>query len=219
MSFINELVNGAENKFDHNSLSALQKVTLRAVVVSFLFYGLAAIEGMIMRLVEIHPTHAPQPMFANPAHFFSIMTVHPIVGIFGSTYQLVFAAFTFLVPFLTKKPLYSVKLANWTWAQITIGTALAWLAAFVWQYAPLYTLYWPLPADTEQFSAIGGIVFIVGVALIMTGTLCFIYNIYATIFAKVGVHENKTTKELLISGFGIDGMLNLWYKMTGRPPY
>ncbi|HRF56158.1 MAG TPA: cbb3-type cytochrome c oxidase subunit I [Campylobacterales bacterium] len=216
---MNELVNGAENKFDHNSLSALQKVTLRAVIVSFLFYGLAAVEGMIMRLVEIHPTHAPQPIFADPAHFFSIMTVHPIVGIFGSTYQLVFAAFTFLVPFLTKKALYSVKLANWTWLQITIGTALAWLAAFIWQYAPLYTLYWPLPADTEQFSSIGGIVFIVGVALIMTGTFCFIYNIYATIFAKVGVHENKTTKELLISGFGIDGMLNLWHKITGRPPY
>lgn len=219
MSFFNDLIHGADNQFDHNSLSALQKVTLRAVVVSFLFYGLAAIEGMIMRMVEIHPSMAPQPMFAEPNHFFSIMTVHPIVGIFGSTYQLVFAAFTFLVPFLTKKPLYSVKLANWTWLQITIGTALAWIAAFIWQYAPLYTLYWPLPADTEQFSAIGGVVFIVGVALIMTGTLCFIYNIYATIFAKTGVHQDKTTKELLISGFGIDGLLNLWYKMTGRPPY
>lgn len=219
MSFTQDLINGADGKFDHNSLSALQKVTLRAVVMSFLFYGLASIEGMIMRMVEIHPRLAPQPQFADPSHFFSIMTVHPIVGIFGSTYQLVFAAFTFLVPFLTKKPLYSVKLANWTWLQITIGTALAWIAAFIWNYAPLYTLYWPLPADTEQFSAIGGIVFILGVAIIMTGTLSFIYNIYATIFAKVGVHENKTTKELLISGFGIDGMLNLWHKVTGKPPY
>ncbi len=71
------------------------------------------------------------------------MTVHPIVGIFGSTYQLVFAAFMFLVPYLTKKPLYSVKLANYVWLAITIGTALAWISAFVWQYAPLYTLYWP----------------------------------------------------------------------------
>ena len=165
MSFMNELMNGAENKFNHNSLSALQKVTLRAVVASFLFYGLASVEGMIMRMVEIHPSYAPQPVFADPAHFFSIMTVHPIVGIFGSTYQLVFAAFTFLVPYLTKKPLYSVKLANWTWLQITVGTIFSWLAAFIFQYAPLYTLYWPLPADTEQFSSFGGIMFIVGVAL------------------------------------------------------
>jgi cytochrome c oxidase subunit 1 len=53
----------------------------------------------------------------------------------------------------------------------------------------------------------------------MLGTFGFIYNIYATIFAKVGVHQNKTMKELLISGFGIDGILNLWYKLTGRQPY
>ena len=219
MSFTKTLVDGTN--FDHKGLNALQKVTLRAVVMAFLFYGLVAIEGMIMRLVEVGPaakTIIPEQFF-HPEHFFSIMTVHPIVGIFGSTYQLVFGAFTFLVPYLTKKPLYSVKLANFTWLSITIGTALAWIAAFVWQYAPLYTLYWPLPADTEQFSIMGGIVFIVGIALIMIGTFGFIYNIYATIFARVGVHKNKTTKELLISGFGIDGMLNLINKLRGKPPY
>ena len=217
MSFVKNLIDGTN--FDHKSLNALQKVTLRAVVMSFLFYGLVAVEGMIMRMVQTGPTNPLPPMFSHPDHYFSIMTVHPIVGIFGSTYQLVFGAFMFLVPFLTKKPLYSVKLANWVWGLITGGTILAWLAAFFWQYAPLYTLYWPLPADTEQFHAFGGVVFILGVALIMFGTFGFIYNIYATIFQKVGVHANKTTKELLISGFGIDGMLNLWHKLTGKPPY
>jgi len=217
MSMIKNLISGTN--FDHTNLNALQKVTLRAVVMSFLFYGLVAAEGMIMRMVQMGPTNPLPEMFAHPDHYFSIMTVHPIVGIFGSTYQLVFAAFMFLVPFLTKKPLYSVKLANYVWGLITLGTVLAWLAAFFWQYAPLYTLYWPLPADTAQFNALGGIVFILGVALIMLGTLGFIYNIYATIFQKVGVHANKTTKELLISGFGIDGMLNLWHKLTGRTPY
>ena len=217
MSFVNDLINGADNKFDHTSLNALQKVTLRAVVMAFLFYGLAAIEGMIMRTASVIPSIPP--VYGSPEHYFSIMTVHPIVGIFGSTYQLVFGAFMFLVPFLTIKPLYSVKLANWVWLLITVGTALSWIAAFAWNYAPLYTLYWPLPADTEQFKTIGGIVFILGVALIMLGTFGFIYNIYATIFARVGAHQNKTMKELLISGFGIDGILNLWYKLTGRQPY
>jgi cytochrome c oxidase subunit 1 len=217
MSFVKTLINGTN--FDHTSLNALQKVTLRAVVMSFLFFGLVAIEGMIMRMVQTGPTSPLPEMFSKADHYFSIMTVHPIVGIFGSTYQLVFAAFMFLVPFLTKKPLYSIKLANFVWIFITVGTALAWLAGFIWQYAPLYTLYWPLPADTKQFSAIGGILFVIGVAMIMIGTMGFIYNIYATIFQRVGVHKNKTTKELLISGFGIDGMLNLWHKLTGKPPY
>jgi len=215
--FIHTLINGTN--FDHKSLSALQKVTLRAVVMSFLFFGLVAIEGMIMRMVQTGPSNPLPKMFNHPEHYFSIMTVHPIVGIFGSTYQLVFAAFMFLVPYLTKKPLYSVKLANIVWILITVGTALAWFAGFIWQYAPLYTLYWPLPADTEQFKLIGGFVFIIGVALIMLGTIGFIYNIYATIFARTGVHANKTTKELLISGFGIDGLMNLIHKLTGKPPY
>ncbi len=217
MSFAKNLINGTN--FDHTSLNALQKVTLRAVVMAFLFFGLTSVEGMIMRMVATGPINPLPEMFSLPDHYFSIMTVHPIVGIFGSTYQLVFAAFMFLVPFLTKKPLYSVKLANFVWILITVGTVLAWLASFALHYAPLYTLYWPLPADTEQFNVYGGIVFIVGVALIMVGTLGFIYNIYATVFARVGVHKDKTTKELLISGFGIDGMLNLWHKLTGRPPY
>jgi len=219
MSFTKNLIDGTN--FDHTSLNALQKVTLRAVVMSFLFYGLVAIEGMIMRMVEAAPaTKLLLPdQFFHPEHFFSIMTVHPIVGIFGSTYQLVFAAFMFLVPYLTKKPLYSIKLANFVWIMITLGTALAWIAAFIWQYAPLYTLYWPLPADTEQFHIMGGIVFIIGIALIMIGTFGFIYNIYATIFARVGIHKDKTTKELLISGFGIDGLLNLINKLRGKQPY
>ncbi len=219
MSFTKNLMSGTN--FDHTSLNALQKVTLRAVVMSFLFYGLVALEGMIMRMVEVGkiPQNPIPEMFFQPEHFFSIMTVHPIIGIFGSTYQLVFGAFMFLVPYLTKKPLYSIKLANFVWIMITLGTLLAWIAAFVWQYAPLYTLYWPLPADTEQFHVIGGIVFIVGVALIMVGTFGFIYNIYATIFARIGVHKDKTTKELLISGFGIDGILNLFNKLIGKPPY
>ncbi len=217
MSFKEDLMYGAGRTFHPSSLNALQKVTLRAVVMAFLFYGLAALEGMIMRAAEVNP--AIPPVNGEATHFFSIMTVHPIVGIFGSTYQLVFAAFLFLVPYLTKKPLYSVKLANLTWLLITIGTATAWIAAFIWHYAPLYTLYWPLPADVEQFKIVGGIVFIIGVALIMIGTLVFIYDIYATIFARVGIHKNKTTKELLISGFGIDGFLNLMYKLAGKPPY
>ncbi len=216
-SFKELLINGTN--FDADSLTALQKITLRAVVMSFVFFGLVALEGMIMRLVEMGPSNPLPKMFSHPDHFFSIMTVHPIVGIFGSTYQLVFAAFMFLVPYLTKKPLYSLKLANFVWISITLGTALAWLAGFIWQYAPLYTLYWPLPADMKQFSLIGGFVFVIGVALIMIGTLGFIYNIYATIFARTGVHKDKTMKELLISGFGIDGLLNLVYKLLGKPPY
>ncbi len=213
MSLKKTLIEGEGGVFNPDSMTPLQKVTLRAVIVGLLFYGLAALEGMLMRAAQITPIEA-----IDDKHFFSIMTVHPIIGIFGSTYMIVFGAFTFLVPYLMKKPLYSIKIANATWMLIGGGAVLAWLAGFVYQYAPLYTLYWPLPVDFKQFSLIGGAMFIIGIALIMVGTIFFIVNLYGTIFsAKPG--EKREIKPLLISAFGIDGLLNLINKAKGKPPY
>jgi len=214
MSFLNTLINGNEGGLKADGLTPTQKVTLRAVIVGVLYYGLSALEGMMMRAHAV----TPLPML-DDSHFFSVMTVHPIVGIFGSTYLVVFGAFTFLVPYLMKKPLYSVKLANWTWVTIAIGALLSWLAGFIFHYAPLYTLYWPLPVDFSQFDAFGGFVFIIGIALIMIGTLGFIFNIFATVFYTEEGHEKRPMKPLLISALGIDGFLNILYKMTGREPY
>lgn len=214
MSFLNTLINGNEGGLKTDGLTPTQKVTLRAVIVGILYYGLSALEGMMMRAHAI----TPLPML-NDSHYFSVMTVHPIVGIFGSTYLVVFGAFTFLVPYLMKKPLYSIKLANATWMLIALGALMSWLGGFIFHYAPLYTLYWPLPVDFSQYDAVGGLVFILGIALIMIGTLGFIYNIFATVFYTEEGHEKRPMKPLLISALGIDGMLNIWYKMTGREPY
>ena len=213
MSFVNTLINGNEGGLKADSLTPMQKVTLRAVVVGILYYGLAVIEGQLMRVQGVIPN------LFDESHYFSIMTVHPIVGIFGSTYLIVFGAFTFLVPYLMKKPLYSIPLANFTWMSIAGGTLLSWLGGAIFHYAPLYTLYWPLPVDFIQFNPIGGLIFVLGIAIIMVGTLAFIYNIFATVFYTEEGHEKRPMKPLILSALGIDGMLNIWYKMTGREPY
>ena len=213
MAFMDTLINGNEGGLKTDALTPMQKLTLRAVVMGVLFYGLAVLEGQLMRMNAVDPT------LFDEVHYFSIMTVHPIVGIFGSTYLIVFGAFTFLVPYLMKKPLYNIKLGNWTWAAITIGTTMSWLGGALFHYAPLYTLYWPLPVDFEQFNPIGGLVFVSGIAIIMIGTLGFIYNIFATVFYTEDGHEKRPMKPLILSALGIDGMLNIWYKMTGREPY
>lgn len=213
MGFINTLINGNEGGLDTDAMTPMQKVTLRAVVLGVLFYGLAVIEGQLMRVQGVVPN------LFDESHYFSIMTVHPIIGIFGSTYLIVFGAFTFLVPYLMKKPLYSIKLANFTWIAISGGAILSWLGGAIYHYAPLYTLYWPLPVDFNQFNPIGGLVFVGGIAIIMIGTLGFIYNIFATVFYTEEGHEKRPMKPLILSALGIDGMLNIWYKITGREPY
>ncbi len=209
MSLIQTFTNGAQGLFKPNSLTPMQKLTLRFVVIGLIYYGVVVIEGMLMRLFEVNPNLA---LGIEPKQFFAIMTAHPLVGIFGSTYLIVFGAFLFLVPFLMKKPLWSIKLGNWTLWLITIGTFVFWFAGFVSHYSPLYTLYWPLPADFSQFSALGGTFFIVGIALVMVGTVFFVINIFKTIAYTPDGWEKQPGGALISSALGISGIKNLFRK-------
>jgi cytochrome c oxidase subunit 1 len=109
MNFSKTLINGEEGLFKSETLTPMQKLTLRFVVVGLIYFGFVVIEGMLMRLYEVNPLP-----FIKEHQFFAILTAHPLIGIFGSTYSIVCGAFLFLVPFLMKKPLWSIKLGNWT---------------------------------------------------------------------------------------------------------
>lgn len=207
MNFSKTLINGEEALFKHETLTPMQKLTLRFVVVGLIYFGFVVIEGMLMRLYEVKPL----PFITEP-QFFAILTAHPLVGIFGSTYSIVCGAFLFLVPFLMKKPLWSIKLGNWTFILIAVGTFVFWFAGFLSHYAPLYTLYWPLPADFSQFSVWGGTFFITGIAMVMAGTGLFIINIFKTITYTPAGWEKQRSGALLSSALGITGFNNLFRK-------
>jgi cytochrome c oxidase subunit 1 len=134
------------------------------------------------------------------------------MGIFGSTYSLVFGTFLFLVPYLMKKPLWSFKLDNWINILITVGILVFWLAGFISHYSPLYTLYWPLPADFSQFSPLGGTFFIVGIALGMVGTVFFVINVFKTIMYTPKGWEKQPSGALLADAIGYSGLRNLFKK-------
>ncbi|MGD2120513.1 MAG: cbb3-type cytochrome c oxidase subunit I [Gemmatimonadota bacterium] len=207
MSFKETFLNGEEGLFKPDTLTPMQKIVLRFVVVGLVFYGFAIVEGMIMRVYEIKPLP-----FVSEEQFFAILTAHPLVGIFGSTYSLVCGAFLFLVPFLMKKPLWSMKLANLTWIFIAVGTLVFWGAGFVSHYAPLYTLYWPLPADFSQFSVWGGTIFVAGIALVMVGSALFVINVFKTIIYTPKGWEKQPAGALLGSAIGYSGFKNLFQK-------
>lgn len=206
MKFIEIFLNGEDGLFKPKSLTPMQKLVLRFVVISLVYYFFALFEGMLMRIMQVDPSLMPADQY------FGMLTAHPLVGIFGSTYSLVFGAFLFLVPFLMKKPIWSFKLANWTWILIAVGTMVFWLAGFFTHYAPLYTLYWPLPADFTQFNPLGGAIFITGIALIMVGTLFFVINIFKTITYTPEGWEKQPSGKLLASALGVDAFANLFKK-------
>lgn len=207
MNFMQTFISGEQAAFIPTTLTPMQKMTLRFVVVGLIYYGFAVIEGMIMR------THIVTPVpTVGTNQYFAILTAHPLVGIFGSTYSIVFGAFLFLVPFLMKKPLWSIKLGNWTMGLIAIGTLTFWGSGFISHYAPLYTLYWPLPADFSQFSVIGGTFFILGIALVMVGTVFFVINIFKTITFTPEGWDEQPSGALISSALGISGVKNLFRK-------
>ena len=125
MSYFKTLMNGEQGLFKASSLTPMQKISLRFVVVGLIYFGVTALEGMIMRVFQVHPFPS-----IKPDHFFAMMTVHPLVGIFGSTYMIVFGAFLFLVPFLMNKHLWSIKLANVTFYLLAFGTLIMWSSGF-----------------------------------------------------------------------------------------
>ncbi len=207
MSFKETLIRGEQGLFKPDSLTPMQKIVLRFVVVGLVFYGFAVVEGMIMRAYQITPLP-----FVSEEQYFAILTAHPLVGIFGSTYALVCGAFLFLVPYLMKKPLWSMKLANLTWIFIAVGTLVFWAAGFISHYAPLYTLYWPLPADFTQFSVLGGTIFVVGIALVMVGSAFFVINVFKTITYTPEGWDKQPAGALLGSALGFSGFKNLFRK-------
>lgn len=80
---IDTLINGNEVNDRLKGLTPLQKLTLRFVVVSLIYYGFAVIESMIMRLILASPNSLTQLVPEN--QYFAILTAHPLVGIFGAT--------------------------------------------------------------------------------------------------------------------------------------
>jgi cytochrome c oxidase subunit 1 len=207
MSFFNTFLNSNQGLFKGDTLTPMQKLTLRFVVIGLIYYGFAVVEGMIMRIYEVSPL--PQ---VGQDQFFAILTAHPLVGIFGSTYAIVFGAFLFLVPFLMDKPLWSIKLGNWSMVLVGIGTFIFWFAGFLTHYSPLYTLYWPLPADFSQFNPLGGAFFILGIAIVMVGTTLFLINIFATIGYTPQGKEKIPASKLLSSALGLSGLKNMFRK-------
>lgn len=189
-----------------NELSPLQKVTLRFAVIALLFYGLSAIEGMMMRT-----TLANVPLL-DPKHFYAVLNAHPIVGIFGYSFMLVMGAFYFLVPTILKKDLHSTRLAEWNWAMMTAGVLTVWLSSFLFSYAALYTNYWPLPVAASKPVAL--LVYATGMITIMGAILIFCFNLFATVFSRR--EEDKPLAALIVSSFGLDGFVNILNSIRGK---
>jgi cytochrome c oxidase subunit I len=204
----------------------LEKWTLRYAIVGVLFLALSGFEGILMRVQLYAPAalhgmevalNAIRPVAEEPTSaelFYSMLTAHPIVGIYGFAYMAVMGAFYFLVPYLLGKKVRHKKLipANF-WLQIA-GVLICWGAGFFALFNSLYTLYWPLPVSFDRVPVVGSIIFVLGAAIIMVNILLFAFNIFSTVLSKSNPHS-YSFGQFLKSAFGINRLLR-WLKIKKK---
>lgn len=200
-----------------------EKWTLRFAVVALIFLAMTGFEGVLMR------THmaAPQALAGferalnavritdhEPTEaelFYGMMTVHPIVGVYGFAYMAVMGAFYFLVPYLLKREIRHKKLVPVNFWLQTGGVLLCWLSGFFAIFNSLYTLYWPLPVSFDRVPLVGTIPFTIGAAVIMVNILLFSFNTFSTVLAKSNP-QSYTFGQFLRAAFGIPRLMRLFGK-------
>ena len=206
-----------------------EKWTLRFAVVALLFLTLSGFEGMLMRTQLYAPDalHGMEVLLNNVRPgagdpttadlFYSMLTAHPIVGVYGFIYMAVFGAFYFLVPFLLDRPVRHPKIVVTNfWLQI-VGVMICWSAGFFGLFNSLYTLYWPLPVTFDRTPLWGSIFFMVGAALIMVNILIFAFNIFKTVLSKSDSRPYSFF-QFLRSAFGIPRLLKLFGREDKSAP-
>ncbi|MGQ9683455.1 MAG: cbb3-type cytochrome c oxidase subunit I [Anaerolineae bacterium] len=196
----------------------LPKWTLRFAVVGLVFLAMAGFEGLLMRTELLQPG-ALGGMEAALAQlrpgggevsiaetFYSMLTAHPIVGIYGFAYMCVMGAFYFLVPYLLKKDIRHTGLVPVNfWLQIA-GVLICWGAGFFGLFNALYTLYWPLPVAYDRVPLVGSVAFGFGLVLIELNVLLFAFNLFSTVLSQSNP-QHYSFWQFLGSAFGIPRLL------------
>ncbi len=200
-----------------------EKWTLRYAVAGLIFLAISGFEGILMRIQLTAPQalygmeellNKIRPVGHEPTQaelFYSMMTAHPIVGIYGFAYMAVMGAFYFLVPYLLGKEIRHKKLVPLNfWLQI-IGVLTCWSSGFFGLFNSLYTLYWPLPVSYDRVPLVSSIFFAIGAAIIMVNILIFSYNTFSTVLSKSNP-GNYTPWQFLRAAFGIPRLMRLFGK-------
>ncbi len=211
------------------TLGWTEKWTLRFAVFALLFLALSGFEGMLMRSqqYDINSLHSMEQLLnqirpggtepTTEQLYYGMLSIHPIVGIYGFIYMAVFGAFYYLVPTLVKKPIKHPKLVPLNfWLQVS-GVMICWLSGFFGLFNAMYTLYWPLPVAFDRVPLYGTIFFTLGAAAVMINILIFSFNIFMTVLSSTS-GKKYNFGQFLRSAFGIPRLMKWLGKEDKNAP-
>ncbi len=200
-----------------------EKWTLRFAVVALIWLAINGFEGILMNTQLSAPDalyglesfmNLFRPVGREPSSsevFYSMLTAHPICGVYGFAYTAVMGAFYYLVPTLLKKEIRHKRLVPLNFWLQAVSVFVAWGAGFFLLFDSLYTLYWPLPVSFDRVPLVGSIVFAVGAAGIMINILLFSFNIFSTVLSRSNP-GSYTLGQFLRAAFGIPRLMRLFGK-------
>jgi cytochrome c oxidase subunit 1 len=196
----------------------LEKWTLRFAVVGLIFLAMSGFEGTLMRTDLVAPQalrgmeralNTIRPVTHEPTQaelFYGMLTVHPIVGIYGFVYMCVMGAFYFLVPYLLQKEIRHKRLVPVNFWLQAGGVMTCWLSGFFGLFNALYTLYWPLPVSYDRVPLVSSITFVIGAAVVMVNILLFSFNIFSTVLSRSNP-GSYSFGQFLRAAFGISRLM------------
>lgn len=190
---------------------------LKFFVVAVTGYGMATFEGPMLSLKNVNAI----------AHFTDWIIAHVHVGALAWNGFMAFGMIYYLIPKMTKGPLYSLKLANFHFWIGTLGIVLYTLPMYVagftqasmWkQFNPDGTLTYGNFLETVKEIIPMYSIRMVGGVLYLVGMLVLVYNIIQTVRANASVEDEAAQAPALqaISNGRMKG--EKWHSWLERRP-
>jgi cytochrome c oxidase subunit I len=166
----------------------LSDLTLMFIVSAIIFFLIAGAHAIVMRVIQSDITLMGQNETLTFGLFYAALTIHGQVMFFGFASMLTIGISYYLVSKFAKKPLYSMKLAIWSFATLNAGVMLLLVSEVMLFGAGWYNLmpltFIPGPAGAGiGWSTLSAVVFLMADLAIVTGMTLFSANIIATVLS------------------------------------
>jgi cytochrome c oxidase subunit 1 len=166
----------------------LSDLTLMFIVSAIIFFLIAGAHAIVMRVIQSDITVMGQNETLTFGLFYAALTIHGQVMFFGFASMLTIGISYYLVSKFAKKPLYSMKLAIWSFATLNAGVMLLLVSEVMLFGAGWYNLmpltFIPGPAGSGiGWSTLSAVVFLMADLAIVTGMTLFSANIIATVLS------------------------------------
>lgn len=171
----------------------LSDLTLMFIVAAIIYFLIAGSLAILMRVIQ-SDVNVMQNQSQTFGLFYASLTAHGQLMFFGFASMLTVGISYYLISKFAKKPLYSMKLASWSFALLNAGAIFLIISGLMFFGAGWYNLM-PLTfmPGNNGWSTLSSVIFLVADAMIAIALTLFSINILATVLSgKIAAGIQKT---------------------------